>query len=104
MGLTVTDTQNIGQNQLYNITPAANSTTVPNYNAVKKGGPLTNAIENGAKATYNFVQEHADPVEDAVKAAYRFGKYSSEHDLTDFYEGLEALAEMGESIGIDLLK
>ena len=75
------------------ITPAANSTTVPNYNAVKNEGPLTNTVETGAKSTYNFVQEHVDPIKDAVKAANSFWKYFAERNPADFYEGLEAAAE-----------
>ncbi len=98
MSLTVTGAQNAEQNQLYNITRAANPTTVPNYNATQNGGPLENAVVNGAKATYNFLSEHADPVKSAVEAARAFYYYSKENNPADLYEGLEGLAELGFAI------
>ena len=53
---------------------------------------------NGAKATFGFLEDHADPVKSAVEAARAFYYYSKENNPADLYEGLEGAAELGFAI------
>lgn len=92
------------QSVQYGVTPAANPTTVPNTDAAQNGGPLTNAIATGAKETYNFVSEHADPINDAVKSANAFRHYGEDGNMADLWEGIEAAGELLFDIGMDLTK
>lgn len=86
-----TGIQGAGQNQLYNITPAANPTTNPNPNA------------KGTKTEEEWISHHASDIGEAMKTVY-YGIKSIRSDNPfergeNVGEALESAIKIIEDIG-----